>query len=101
MDMLEDCMRPIVLSSAVFFACICWDMAGDKVGWRGSFWAPASVMMVPVLLWCVVFAHEHSKKVTGSDGNVDTASEVNPMQLFRNTDDDADVEMRISNFGDT
>jgi hypothetical protein len=70
MDMLEDCMRPIVLSSAVFFACICWDMAGDKVDWRASFWAPASVMMVPVLLWCVVFAHKHSNKMAaGSDGS--------------------------------
>jgi hypothetical protein len=48
--MLEGCMRPIVLSSAVFFAFVCWDLAGDEVDWRGSIWAPVTVLMVPVVL---------------------------------------------------
>jgi hypothetical protein len=34
----------------VFFAFVCWDMAGDVVGWRKSFWAPVTVLLFPLLL---------------------------------------------------
>jgi hypothetical protein len=62
MEMLEHCIRPIVLSSAVFFAFICWDVAGDEVGWRASVWAPLTVLTIPLLLWCFVLAYHHGNK---------------------------------------
>jgi len=97
MDMLEGCMRPIVLSSAVFFACVCWDLAGDEVDWRGSIWAPVTVLMVPVVLWCVLEAARYFKTkrsharemVVGGNATVG-----NPMQASSSLN--PEIEMRTS-----
>lgn len=45
--------RPIILTSCFFFTLICWDIAGDKVGWYHSLWVPGSgfLMAVILLLW--------------------------------------------------
>ena len=48
---LEVNMRPIVMSSAVLYSFICWDIAGDDIGWRESFWAPMTILIFPILLW--------------------------------------------------
>jgi hypothetical protein len=75
LDILEDSLWPIVVSSSMFFACICWDMAGDKVDWVGSIWAPAIVLMVPFLLRGGVWMHaKHigSKMKTTSDDSTST-----------------------------
>jgi hypothetical protein len=42
---------PLVCTSCLFFTIICWDMAGDEVGWDVSIWIPPTVMSVPLLLW--------------------------------------------------
>jgi hypothetical protein len=42
---------PVVWSSALFFAVLCWDLCADEVGWAESLWAPLLVLSVPVLLW--------------------------------------------------
>jgi hypothetical protein len=66
-------MWPIVLSSAVFFGFICWDMAGDENGWRAALWAPFAVMSVPILLKVFTFLYAHIMRDTsgggGGDGN--------------------------------
>ena len=85
LDMLEDCIWPIVLSSAVFFAFVCWDMAGDVVGWRKSFWAPVTVLLFPLfLLGCIRIRVNH---VGIEDSVVDALSlsssmSSNPMQNY-------------------
>jgi hypothetical protein len=74
MDMLEDCMRPIVFSSALFFACVCWDVAGDEVDWRDSSWAPLSVLTFPLVLWVILFAHGRYTRgglTNGAEGSED------------------------------
>jgi len=42
------------------------------VNWRGAIWAPASVLMVPVVLWGIVLARGCRVSVlTGVDGSND------------------------------
>jgi len=110
LDMLEDCMRPIVLSSAVFFSFICWDMAGDEVNWRVAIWAPASVLLVPVVLWGIILAHEKREKKANGDGLVissgdegqlqqgvvATSSSVNPLQASRAVHSAADDSVELT-----
>jgi len=48
---LECCMWPVVIGTSVFFVFICWDMAGDEVGWRHSTWVPCVVISVPFMIW--------------------------------------------------
>ena len=107
LDMLERGMWAILLSSAVFFGFICWDMAGDKVDWKGSIWAPLTVLSIPLLLWCCVVLFRYHRVDASSDNKgqqSDTgatlrqgvtwssaagAAAVNPMQRASN------IEMRV------
>jgi hypothetical protein len=108
LDMLEGCMRPIVLSSALFFAFVCWDIAADVNGWQGALWAPLTVLSIPLLLWCCVVLFRYHRvdasrnnKGQQSDSGATLrqgvtwssaagAAAVNPMQRATN------IEMRAS-----
>lgn len=50
-SVFEMCLWPLLLSSAVFFAIICWDIAGDDVGSKSSLWVPVLVCGIPLCLW--------------------------------------------------
>jgi hypothetical protein len=41
----------VVWISAIFFACITWDIAGDEVGWVRSLWAPLIQFSIPTMIW--------------------------------------------------
>jgi hypothetical protein len=47
------CKWPIILTSCFFFSVICWDIAGDKVGWFSALWVPlvGVAMLVMLLAW--------------------------------------------------
>ena len=109
LDTLEDCMRPIVLSSAVFFAFVCWDMAGDEANWFDSIWAPVIVLMIPLLLWSYIglvdWMQHHRKNVEDvllGDGEVVISQDVdNPM--LESTDSSlqvSNIEMRSYSLGE-
>jgi hypothetical protein len=90
LDMLEDCIWPIVLSSAVFFAFVCWDMAGDVVGWRKSFWAPVTVLLFPLfLLGCLRLRASGESELSELTSS---SLSSNPMQ---NYSDDVELRRRI------
>jgi hypothetical protein len=42
------------VSSAVFFAFVCWDISGDAVGWKGSFWVPCLTLSLILVVWFIV-----------------------------------------------
>ena len=52
-DLMEDNLRPIISSSALFYAVLCWDVVGDEVGLRYSLWAPVSVLALPAIVWVI------------------------------------------------
>jgi hypothetical protein len=47
------CKWPVICTSCFFMTLLCWDIAGDKMGWFGSLWVPLSgvVILVIVILW--------------------------------------------------
>jgi hypothetical protein len=90
LDTLEDCIWPIVLSSAVFFAFVCWDMAGDVVGWRKSFWAPVTVLLFPLLLLGCLRLRASGESELSELTSSSLSS--NPMQ---NYSDDVELRRRI------
>jgi hypothetical protein len=50
-SVFEMCLWPLLMSSAVFFAIICWDIAGDEVGSEASMWVPVLVGAIPLCFW--------------------------------------------------
>lgn len=70
LDMLEDNIWPIVVSSSMFFAVICWDMAGDKVDWIGSLWAPVIVLLIPLFLWSYIGYSSRQYSSESSTGEI-------------------------------
>ena len=50
-SVFEMCLWPLCLSSAAFFVIICWDIAGDEVGSKGSLWVPVVVGCIPFAYW--------------------------------------------------
>jgi hypothetical protein len=53
--------------SAAFVAMICWDVAGDAVGWARSVWLPAVVLFYPALLWTTDFIANRRSGVAKDD----------------------------------
>ena len=53
-SVFEMCLWPLLMSSALFFAIICWDIAGDEVGSEASMWVPLLVCAIPFCLWMSV-----------------------------------------------
>jgi hypothetical protein len=45
---------PVVFLSGVFMGMLCWDMAGDRTGWRDSMWIPLTSACIPATLWTTV-----------------------------------------------
>lgn len=45
------CLWPILITSSLFFTCLAWDMAGDRVGWQGALWVPVCGFLMIPLLW--------------------------------------------------
>jgi hypothetical protein len=44
------CVWPVVVMSAVFFAGVCFDMAGDESGWESALWLPICAFSLPVVI---------------------------------------------------
>jgi hypothetical protein len=51
LDIVTRCVWPVIWSSSLFFAFLCWDVLSDEVGWRKALWAPVGVLCLPVCLW--------------------------------------------------
>jgi hypothetical protein len=47
---LDLVMYPLLWGSSIFFAFLCWDNAGDEVGWRKSIWLPLTIISGPILV---------------------------------------------------
>lgn len=45
------CLWPILITSTLFFTCLSWDMAGDRVGWQGAIWVPICGSVMIPLFW--------------------------------------------------
>ena len=43
----------ITWTSSIFISLVCWDIAGDDVGWAKSCWIPVVAMSYPPLLWVI------------------------------------------------
>ena len=89
-EMFESCLRPIVLSSALFFAFLCWDVTGDRLPMHRSMWAPLSVFSCLVLFlacrWAYVRTQDSGKRTSEEDMKRDDASDAqhscdNPLRL--------------------
>jgi hypothetical protein len=51
-DILDANMTILLRSSSIFLSLLVWDIAADDSGWRLALWAPATLLLVPVLcLW--------------------------------------------------
>ena len=95
-------MKPIVLSSGLFYGFVCWDMVGDEVGWRMSAWVPTSVISISILLLILVayFVNPGEISDVDYDGNIvlssqqgrSQASTENPLQVFPSNE----VELRLA-----
>lgn len=46
------CIWPILWTSCLFMLCLCWDMAGDNVGWKKALWVPGCSLLILPLIWC-------------------------------------------------
>jgi hypothetical protein len=45
---------PILCTSSFFITCLCWDMAGDHVGWQKALWVPIyGLGILPFFLWSI------------------------------------------------
>jgi hypothetical protein len=82
--------------SALFFSLLCWDMAGDRLGWRRASWAPIAVASVPACLRiCFYFHHvlllDHSTKesgvaaVAGAGAGASEDDVANPLYVHSNS----------------
>jgi hypothetical protein len=62
------CLWPYVFVSAFFFLCLSWDMAGDRVGWRGGIWAPlVSLSALGVMYVAVYFCAWRTSPTSSKD----------------------------------
>jgi hypothetical protein len=52
--LLKVCVWPVVNSSCLFFAFLCWDMAGDEVGVSDAIYIPCIALSMPVLIWASI-----------------------------------------------
>jgi hypothetical protein len=53
-ELLQLILWPLVWSSALFVATVCFDMSTDEVGWRASVWIPITTICVPIAIWICV-----------------------------------------------
>jgi hypothetical protein len=56
--------------SAAYVAMMCWDIAGDAVGWARSMWLPAVALFYPALLWTVDFIVNKRSGVAQDESSV-------------------------------
>lgn len=50
---------PLIYVSCLFFICLCWDMAGDKVGWNHSYWVVfAAIAAQLVVALCLHYTRQ-------------------------------------------
>jgi hypothetical protein len=48
---LSACKWPVICNSCFFMTILCWDIAGDEVGWFGALWVPLSGIAMILVLW--------------------------------------------------
>lgn len=53
------CKWPIISTSCLFITLLCWDMAGDAVGWERAMWVPLTgiAIFLLILLWDQCLTH--------------------------------------------
>lgn len=69
-EVLQQSFWLFAWSSALFFAMISWDMAGDKEGWFASLWAPVWALCFPAVLWAIgLCVKEFRTRSTSSEGH--------------------------------
>lgn len=52
--LIKVCVWPVVNSSCLFFAFLCWDMAGDEVGVVDAIFIPCIALSMPFLIWASI-----------------------------------------------
>ena len=58
-EVLKQSFWAMVWTSAFFFSLVCWDIAGDEVGWRESVWIPIVTISYPLLFWLIALCVNH------------------------------------------
>ena len=96
-SVFEMCLWPLLMSSAVFFAIISWDIAGDDVGSKASLWVPILVGGIPLFLW-ISFLFYKKKQVKKTTRRVAKAAN-RARQLGEDTETEKDGERNGSAVG--
>jgi hypothetical protein len=71
LEVLQQSFWVIVWTSALFVAMVCWDIAGDDVGWAASIWLPVTVICYPMFLWVVTLFRATTVQDTAACENND------------------------------
>lgn len=66
-EVLKQSFWMIVWTSALFFSLVCWDIAGDEVGWRESVWIPMVTISYPLMLWLIAMCVKNRGTLLGCD----------------------------------
>jgi hypothetical protein len=45
------CKWPIISTSCFFMTLLCWEMVGDKLGWKAGFWVPVVGVFILLIVW--------------------------------------------------
>lgn len=60
-DVLRRSFWLLMWTSSLFFCFICWDIAGDSVGWLDSIWIPIVTLCYPVCLTVVAMCVKRTR----------------------------------------
>lgn len=55
------CVWSILWTSCLFMICLCWDMAGDHVGWKKALWVPCTGLCILPLIGYTHYLIEYYK----------------------------------------
>lgn len=82
----------VAMTSCFFITCLCWDVAGDKQGFRGSTWVPAFTVLFLGVMWVgnnfpvfrdwynTLLARKNSTEMSvGSESGISLSVDVNPI----------------------
>jgi Leucine-rich repeat (LRR) protein len=59
LDYFRATLWPVLWTSCLFFVFVCWDMAGDRVGWRAAIWAPYTAIAFSIFIWLLMRARKN------------------------------------------
>jgi hypothetical protein len=61
LDYFRATLWPVLWTSCTFFVFVCWDMAGDVVGWKAALWAPCGVISFAIFIGIFMRARKHQR----------------------------------------